>query len=124
MEIIKLTLLGEPRTKKNSQRMIQVGGKSMLIQSKQYLHYEKDCLKQIPERQRQSIDRLVNVKCLYYMGTKRKVDLTNLLNATDDILVKAKVLADDNAKIVGGHDGSRVLHDKENPRVVIEIAPL
>ena len=50
-----------------------------------------------------------------------KVDLCNLLGATCDILVKFGVIADDNCKIVKSHDGSRVLLDKENPRVEIEI---
>ena len=55
------------------------------------------------------------------MPTRHRVDLTNLLNATNDILVKAGVLEDDNCKIVVSHDGSRVFYDKENPRVEIEI---
>jgi hypothetical protein len=38
-----------------------------------------------------------------------------------DILVKAKVLEDDNYKIVIGTDGSRVYYDKENPRTEVEI---
>lgn len=38
-----------------------------------------------------------------------------------DILVDAGILADDNARIVTGHDGSRVLYDKGNPRVEIVI---
>jgi len=61
------------------------------------------------------------VQCVYYMKTRRKVDLPNLLNATDDILVKAGVVADDNCTIVATHDGSRVDYDKENPRVDITI---
>jgi Holliday junction resolvase RusA-like endonuclease len=63
----------------------------------------------------------VNIKCLYYMGTRRKVDLVNLLEATCDILTDAGVIADDNSRIVAGHDGSRVLYDKDRPRVEIEI---
>lgn len=29
-----------------------------------------------------------------------------------------------NSRIVAGHDGSRVLYDKENPRVEITISPI
>lgn len=50
---------------------------------------------------------------------KRKVDLTNLLEAADDLLVLAGVLADDNSKIIVSHDGSRVLLDREKPRTEI-----
>ena len=55
------------------------------------------------------------------MKTRRKVDLANLLNGTDDALVHAEVIEDDNCKIIVGHDGSRVYYDKNNPRVEIEI---
>lgn len=63
----------------------------------------------------------INMKVLYYMPTRHRVDLVNLLEATCDILVKAGVLEDDNSNIVKSHDGSRVLYDKENPRAEIYI---
>ena len=69
----------------------------------------------------ETINYPVNVQCLYYMKTKRKVDLNNLLEATTDILVKYKILEDDNSKIVASHDGSRVYYDKDNPRTEIII---
>ena len=71
--------------------------------------------------QRQSKGKYVNVKALFYMKTKRKVDLTNLLEALDDVLVKGGMLVDDNCTIIKSHDGSRVLYDKENPRIEVEI---
>lgn len=55
------------------------------------------------------------------MPTARPCDLTNLLEAVDDVLVKGKIIADDNYKIVAGHDGSRVFVDKDNPRTEIFI---
>ena len=61
----------------------------------------------------------MNVRCVYYMKTRQRVDLANLIEATTDILVKARVLEDDNSKIVAGHDGSRVLYDKDRTRVEI-----
>ena len=64
---------------------------------------------------------LMNVRYLFYMDTHRIVDLLGLEQAADDILVKAGVIADDNSRIVAGHDGSRVLYDKEHPRTEIEI---
>ncbi len=66
----------------------------------------------------------VNLKCVYYMPNRRRVDLVNLMEATCDILVKAGVLADDCAAIVAGHDGSRVLLDRLHPRVEIELQEL
>lgn len=94
----------------------------MVLPSPQYRQYEKDCLWQIPTKAKQRINMPVNVQCIYYMPTKRRVDLVNLLEATNDILVAAGVLLDDNCRIVAAHDGSRVDYDKYNPRVEIAIS--
>ena len=119
---MKYTIRGTPVTKKNSSRIILVHGKPRIIPSKQFAEYEKAALYQLmPVRPHIAVDYPVNVKCVYYMPTNRRVDLTNLLAATMDILVDAHVLADDNAKIVVGHDGSRVEYRATEPRVEIEI---
>ena len=120
-----LTLYGNPVTKKNSQRILykftKFGRKTPFIApSKAYGDYETDCLRQI-KRPHSPISARVNVRCVYYMKTARRVDLANLIEATTDILVKARVLEDDNSKIVAAHDGSRVDYDKQNPRVEIWI---
>lgn len=69
-----------------------------------------------------NISAPVNVKCLFYMPTRRRCDLTNLLEAIDDVLVTYGVLADDNSNIIVSHDGSRVLYDKDNPRTEVVIS--
>ena len=120
-----LTLYGNPVTKKNSQRILykftKFGRKTPFIApSKAYVDYETDCLRQI-KRPRSPISARVNVRCVYYMKTARRVDLANLIEATTDILVKAHVLEDDNSRIVAAHDGSRVDYDKKNPRAEILI---
>lgn len=122
---MKLTIYGNPVTKKNSQRILykftKFGRKTPFIApSKAYVDYETDCLRQI-KRPHSPISARVNVRCVYYMKTARRVDLANLIEATTDILVKARVLEDDNSKIVSAHDGSRVDYDKQNPRVEIWI---
>ncbi|WP_299034066.1 RusA family crossover junction endodeoxyribonuclease, partial [uncultured Anaerococcus sp.] len=81
----------------------------------------KDCGRQITGKYKKNIDYPINLKCVYYRKTKHRVDLTNLLAATCDILTDCGVIADDNYKIVVSHDGSRVMFDKERPRVEIEI---
>lgn len=122
---MKLTIYGNPVTKKNSQRILykftKFGRKTPFIApSKAYVDYETDCLRQI-KRPHSPISARVNVRCVYYMKTASRVDLANLIEATTDILVKAHVLEDDNSKIVAAHDGSRVDYDKQNPRVEIWI---
>lgn len=118
----EFVLPGNPVTKKNSQRIITVCGRPKIVPSKQYKAYEEMCGWNLPARLKAAkIAYLVNLKCVYYMQTHRRVDLVNLLEATCDILVKYGVLEDDNCNIVVSHDGSRVEYDKENPRVEIEI---
>ena len=118
---LKLILRGQPITKKNHSQIVRAGNRHMVIPSPQYRAYERECLSQIPNKHKQRIDMPVNVQCIYYMPTRRRVDLLNLMASTMDILVKAEVLADDNCRIVCSHDGSRVDHDKNNPRVEIVI---
>lgn len=123
---IKFTVFGNPVTKKNSQEIIQVdrggGGKRPIpIQSKQYQQYRRDFLMQIPGSARLNIDTPINLKCVYYMATRRPVDITNLYSATNDLLVDGNVLMDDCRDVVASTDGSIVLLDRENPRVEITI---
>lgn len=110
-----------PVTKKNSQRIVKRGKRYIPIPSEAFEKYERDAEIQLCGIKGAKIDEPVEVKCLFYMPTHRRVDLTNLLEAIDDVLVHYEVLADDNCKIIVSHDGSRVLYDKENPRTEITI---
>ncbi len=92
----------------------------MIIPSKLYKQYEKDCKEYIPDIDK-PINYPINLKCIYYMPTRRRVDLVNLLEATCDMLVHYNILEDDNSNIVCSHNGSHVYYDKENPRTEIEI---
>lgn len=118
---IQIILYGVPRTKKNHPQIFKKSsGRRIVAPSKDYIEYEKRCLAQIRRPQR-AISEAVNVCLLYYMPTRRRVDKTNLESALLDILVRAGVLADDNRDVVAATDGSRVLYDKQNPRVEITI---
>lgn len=92
----------------------------MIVQSSEYLDYEKEC-GWFVRGQGELIDYPVNVRCVFYRDSRRRVDLTNLLAAVDDILVKYQVVKDDNSNIIVSHDGSRVMYDKEHPRTEITI---
>lgn len=119
---ISFTIDGDPKPKKNSQRVIMCGGRPRIIQSKQYLEYEKSAVKQCRERSTAAlISDPVNVRAVYYRQTHRTIDITNLESALMDILVKAGVLEDDNCRIVVSTDGSRVRFDKDHPRTEITI---
>jgi Holliday junction resolvase RusA-like endonuclease len=119
--MIKFTIPLAPISKKNSQRILinKATRRPFIMPSEQYKQYEKDAARFVPKGK--YINAPVNVKCLFYMPTRRRCDLTNLLEAIDDVLVKAGLLADDDFTVVESHDGSRVLYDKDNPRTEIYI---
>ena len=120
-QMLRFTIPLPPVTKKNSQQIMvnNATGRPFIMPSKKYKEYERAALWFIPRVS--TIDSEVNIKCLFYMPTLRKCDLTNLLEAVDDILVKARLLEDDYYTISAGHDGSRVYYEKSNPRTEIEI---
>ena len=109
MKPIKLTIYSRPVTKKNHSRIITnpKTGKPMVIQSKQYVQYEADALKQL-HKPAEPVTCACNAQYRYYMPNARKCDLVNLIQATNDILVKGGVIEDDNYTIVASHDGSGV----------------
>ena len=122
--MIEITVPLAPITKKNSMRIMHSSktGKPFIMPSQQSMDYEAEALwhcKRVGVWR--PIEEPVEVKCLFYMPTRRKVDLTNLLESIDDVLVRAGVLKDDHSGIIVSHDGSRVLYDKDNPRTVLFI---
>lgn len=123
--MIKITIPMPPVTKKNSMRIVRnrKTGKRRIMPSQQYMDYEAEALWHCKRaRVQRPIEEPVEVKCLFYMPTRRRVDLTNLLESIDDVLVRAGVLKDDHSGIIVSHDGSRVLYDKDNPRTEVYIA--
>lgn len=118
---IHFTVNLTPISKKNNPQIAYnpKTGKPFIVPSKQYKQYEKDALWFIPKGEK--INKPVNVKCLFYMPTRRKCDLVNMQEAILDVMVKAGLLADDNYSIVQSMDGSRVLYDKEHPRTEVYI---
>lgn len=116
-----------PYTKKNSQNIFyknvaKTDGTEKRVPfvspSTQYKQYEKDCgifLRPL------GIHCPVNIRAWFFMRTLKAVDLTNLNEALHDILQAYGVIVEDNCRIVVGTDGSRVYHDKENPRTEVLI---
>ena len=121
MRKIEFTIPLPPITKKNHSQIAvnPKTGRPFIVPSKQYKEYEKKALWYIPKQE--CFGGPVNVKCVFYMPTRRKCDLTNLLEAINDIMVKSGLLEDDNYSVVQSVDGSRILYDKENPRTEVYV---
>ena len=118
--VLKIEIPINPVTKKNHSQVVMIHGRPIVLPSKPYQEYEKNCRPFIPKL-KEPINFPINLKCTYYMQTRRRCDVTNLLQATCDMLVKYGVLEDDNYTIVASVDGTKVFYDKENPRTIIEI---
>lgn len=122
--MIRLVIPLNPVGKKNSMQILKgKGGRPFIAQSKRYKDYEKACLSYLPQTG-DPIRTPIELRCVFYRESRRVVDLANLLEAVQDILVSAGVIADDNRDIVASTDGSRVLYDKANPRTDITITDL
>lgn len=124
--IYKYTIPLPPVTKKNSQRILvnRKTGMPFIAPSSAYKRYEQQAINFLAPKPKTPLAGRYHVAAVFYMPTRRRVDLTNLLEAAHDTLVAAKILADDNNTIIASVDGSRVLYDKENPRTEIVIQEL
>lgn len=123
---MKIIIPLPPITKKNSQE-IHVNrrtGKRFVAPSRNFKEYQNNAGFFIKRAGVYSGEYPVNITCRFYMSKKYRVDLVNLLESIDDILTHYGVIVDDSAQYIGGHDGSRVYYDKENPRTEIIISEL
>lgn len=132
-KIYKYTVPLAPVTKKNSPQIFYIGAKcpvchrgkiTRVMPSAAYLKYERSAMWYLTPKPKTPLAGRYRVATVFYMPTRRKVDLTNLMEAAHDTLVAAKILADDNNTIIASVDGSRVLYDKSNPRTEIFIEEL
>lgn len=120
MKTYKIIIPINSVTKKNHSQVVMIKGRPIVLPSKPYQEFEKACKPYLLDY-KLGINEPINLKVSYYMQTRRKCDITNLLQATCDMLVKYGVIEDDNYSIIASFDGTRVYYDKENPRQEIEI---
>ena len=125
---IEFTIPVHPVSKKNSQVIIPIKTKTgktrhIPIPSEAFRKFEKECLPYFIEEKNKTgvIDYPVNIDCKFYVAKMLRYDLTNLLEAIDDVAVKSGFILDDNRDIIAAHDMSRVFYDKFNPRIEIKI---
>lgn len=130
MKVLKYIVKGDPRTKKNHMEIAGQGRrcpvchkfeKQWVRQGEAHDVYAEKAVWMLHPRPRVPIDFPINICYRFYMQTHRIVDQSNLIESLDDILIEAGIIKDDNSRIVAGHDGTRVLYDKDNPRVEIYI---
>lgn len=119
---MKIIINTNPRSKKNSQEICfnKKTGKRFIKQSDRYVEFERECKKYMPILEK-TIDYPINLKCEFYVCDARKRDIANYLEAVQDVLVKYKVIEDDNYNIIASIDGCSMQIDRQNPHIEIEI---
>ncbi len=125
--MLKITVPGRVCPKKNSPRMVYVGGKkkprrSVLLPSESWIAYRDYCefyFWQIGNYA--TITGPVRIQVQYWLSDKRwKPDLVGILQSISDILEYYKVIEND--RQIESYDGSRPMGlDKDLPRCEIEI---
>ena len=121
--MLTYTFTGNPIVKKNTQKVVWRNGRPIVVYSAAYRSWWNNAMDELALQKKpaEPIDYPVLLVCKFFMQTLRVVDLSALYEGIQDTLVKADILADDNFKIIVGHDGSRVLLDRQNPRTEVAI---
>jgi len=110
-KMVHLKIYGQCPSKKSSQQIIvnKKTKRAMLIPNKKYNEWIHSTVKQLKdqkeEKQFETINEPVAVKCFVYRLTKRKIDLINLLQSIHDALEAAGIIKDD--FLIESTDGSR-----------------
>ena len=134
-ESLRLTVHGAPRTKKTSNRLVRAGGRHRVLPSKAWESWVKSARIQRVDapltRYRGPFvthwifgtlpDRPYNCAALFYRDADRG-DAVGYYQGLADLLERVGVLSND--KFITSWDGSRLLVDRENPRVEITLTPL
>lgn len=96
-------------------------GVPFISQSASYKQYEHDCGYMLKKPSGGPIKGPVEIRYIFYRKNHVRCDLSNLVAAMDDIMVKYKIISDDNIKVIMSHDGTRCFVDPDNPRTEIYI---
>lgn len=64
-------------------------GRPFIAPSKPYKQYEEKAIKLLTNKPKAPVQATCRVVTLFYMPTRRRVDLTNLMEAAHDVLVAA-----------------------------------
>jgi len=127
-EPISFTIDAHPVSKKNSQQIFQnpKTKRPFIVPSKPYKAYLKAAEPFIREARQfgRDYDSPMNITAKFFVGSARRCDLANFINALADVLVFYKVIHDDSYDIVVGWDGSRMAIDRVYPRTEILMTPI
>ena len=123
MDPLHFTIRAKARCKKTSQRILRFGKFNKIVPSKAYIAFQDSTVPPLRAWMagRPAIVGPVSLAAVFYVEADRIVDAHGLYEGLADILVLAGVLVDDNRRVIRDWDGSRVLVDRKQPRIVVTI---
>jgi len=148
---IQFTIIGEPIVKKNSARhsMFYKNRNGMKVPREQPITYYNDAYKEwakdaviactnlrtkLHTEYNFPLEGKYNLKCLFYIGKDKKVDLSNIIEGIQDVMAGNpgidvvpqsyyQIIRDDSTRYIGSLDGSRVIYlPGETPRIEITLS--
>jgi uncharacterized protein (DUF2336 family) len=130
---MRLVILGDPKTKKNSGQVVHSGdkcpacrrgtGRPFVLPSAQNKAWTKVAVEQLRVQIGRTPALIVPVNCRALFYREAKVgDANNFYAALADALEEAGVVAND--RLIVSWDGSRLLKDAANPRIEILLSPV
>jgi hypothetical protein len=136
--IARLVIVGAPRTKKNSQRVLRFGKFNKVVPSAAAMEWSDEAARQLREQWsgRAPIAGAVHVRAVFYRE-KNLGDLVGFMQALGDVLEQAtppkkapkraprkppaKAGVIENDRQIVSWDGTRLSKDAARPRVELEI---
>ena len=115
---VEFVVYGKCRTKKNSGTIIRVRGKLRLIPSKPWSRWVKGAV--VIPRVSRLVDQPYNCCALFYRD-RNSGDAVGYQQGLADALEKWGILSND--RFITSWDGTRMLVDRERPRVEVTLTP-
>lgn len=122
---MKLIIMGQPVSKKNKMQLVRVRGRLIPIPSVSYKAWLKGAKQQI-KGQMDGVAWVpftthIHLQVMIYRWSWRKIDLSNIIEAVQDMLQECRIIEDDS--LVRSLDGSRMEWGvpKDEARVEITI---
>jgi Holliday junction resolvase RusA-like endonuclease len=119
----QLVIHGNPATKKTSNRLFRVRGRTVVAPSAVHDNWFRRALPEVKAAWRRApLTEPVSVKALFFRADGRRVDLVNLMQALADLLERGGVVKND--QLIRAWDRSRLLRDPNDPRIELVVSPL
>lgn len=117
-----IVLQGAPRTKKNRGKIWKAGNRTIIMPAAPWMQW-RDALKAAALEQRWPKPQMagsLNCRALFYRDARRG-DAVGYYQGLADVLEELGIVEND--RFIEQWDGSRLLLDRDNPRVELTLSP-